>query len=145
MKEVDELVEAGCEIIAVDATDRLRPEGRTFTEFFTEVRAKYPDQLFMADAATYEEGKLAFELGCDLIGTTMRSYTQATKGCPIPDFDLIHQLSCELGATVIAEGGIWEPWQLKKALESGAHAAVVGTAITRPHEITKRFIRAISE
>ena len=145
MKEVDELVEAGCDIIAVDATDRLRPEGVTFTEFFTAVRAKYPDQLFMADAATYEEGKLAFELGCDLIGTTMRSYTKATEGCIIPDFDLISKLANELGATVIAEGGIWEPWQLKKALDSGAHAAVVGTAITRPHEITKRFVNAITE
>ena len=138
-------MEVGCEIIAVDATDRLRPEGVTFTEFFTAVRAKYPNQLFMADAATYEEGKLAFELGCDLIGTTMRSYTKATEGCIIPDFDLISKLANELGATVIAEGGIWEPWQLKKALDSGAHAAVVGTAITRPHEITKRFINAITE
>ena len=89
----------------------------SLTEFFTAVRAKYPDQLFMADAATYEEGKLAFELGCDLIGTTMRSYTKATEGCIIPDFDLISKLANELGATVIAEGGIWEPWQLKKALE----------------------------
>ena len=63
-------------------------------------------------------------------------------------FELLSEgrkLANELGATVIAEGGIWEPWQLKKALDSGAHAAVVGTAITRPHEITKRFINAITE
>lgn len=57
MKEVDALVEIGCEIIAVDATDRLRPNGVTFEAFFTEVRAKYPDQLFMADTSCFEEGK----------------------------------------------------------------------------------------
>ena len=60
-------------------------------------------------------------------------------------FQVASKLANELGATVIAEGGIWEPWQLKKALDSGAHAAVVGTAITRPHEITKRFVNAITE
>lgn len=143
MKEVDALVEIGCEIIAVDATDRLRPNGVTFEEFFTEVRAKYPNQLFMADTSCFEEGKKAEELGMDLIGTTMAGYTPYTKGTPLPDFKLMERYVKELHSPVIAEGGIWVPEQLKQAIDTGVHAAVVGTAITRPMDITKHFIEAI--
>lgn len=143
MKEVDALVEIGCEIIAVDATDRLRPNGVTFEEFFTEVRAKYPNQLFMADTSCFEEGKKAEELGMDLIGTTMAGYTPYTKGTPFPDFELMERYVKELHSPVIAEGGIWVPEQLKQAIDTGVHAAVVGTAITRPMDITKHFIEAI--
>ncbi len=145
MKEVDALVEIGCEIIAVDATNRTRPGGVSFEEFFKEVRAKYPDQLFMADTSCFEEGKLALELGFDLLGTTMSGYTPYTKGTPLPDFTLMKRYKEELGATVIAEGGIWVPEQLVEAFASGAHAAVVGTAITRPMDITKRFVKALED
>ncbi|MDE6470483.1 MAG: N-acetylmannosamine-6-phosphate 2-epimerase [Eubacterium sp.] len=143
MKEVDALVEIGCEIIAVDATDRPRPNGVSFEEFFTEVRAKYPNQLFMADTSCFEEGKKAEELGMDLIGTTMAGYTPYTKGTALPDFRLMERYVTELNAPVIAEGGIWVPEQLKQAIDTGVHAAVVGTAITRPMDITKHFINAI--
>lgn len=143
MKEVDALVAIGCEIIAVDATDRLRPNGVTFEEFFTEVRTKYPDQLFMADTSCFEEGKKAEELGMDLIGTTMAGYTPYTKGTPLPDFKLMERYVKELHSPIIAEGGIWVPEQLKQAIDTGVHAAVVGTAITRPMDITKHFIAAL--
>lgn len=145
MKEVDALVEIGCEIIAVDATNRLRPNGVTFTEFFTEVRAKYPNQLFMADTSCFEEGKLAAELGCDLIGTTMSGYTPYTKGTKLPDYPLMKRYAEELGKPVIAEGGIWCPEELIMAYENGAFSAVVGTAITRPMDITKRFVKALED
>lgn len=144
-KEVDALVEIGCEIIAVDATDRLRPNGVTFEEFFTKIRAKYPNQLFMADTSCFEEGKKAEELGCDLIGTTMAGYTPYTKGTSLPDFSLMERYVNELHSPVIAEGGIWVPEQLKKAIDTGVHAAVVGTAITRPMDITKHFISALEK
>lgn len=143
MKEVDALVDVGCEIIAVDATNRLRPNGKTFEEFFKEVRAKYPNQLFMADTSCFDEGKLAEELGCDLIGTTMAGYTPYTKGTPLPDYTLMSRYVNELNSPVIAEGGIWSPDELKKAIDLGVHSAVVGTAITRPMDITKRFVNAI--
>lgn len=145
MKEVDALAEIGCEIIALDATDRLHPGGVTFEDFFKEVRAKYPNQLFMADTSCFEEGKKAQELGFDLIGTTMAGYTPYTKGTSLPDFTLMERYVNELDTPVIAEGGIWVPEQLKKAMDIGIHAAVVGTAITRPMDITKRFVAAISE
>ncbi len=145
MKEVDALVEAGCEIIAVDATNRLRPHGVTFEEFFKEVRAKYPDQLFMADTSCFEEGKLAEELGMDLIGTTMAGYTPYTKGRTLPDTELIERYAKELNTPVIAEGGIWCPDDLIAVYKAGAFSAVCGTAITRPMDITKRFVKALGE
>ena len=145
MDEVDALVEVGCEIIAVDATNRLRPNGVTFTEFFKEVRAKYPNQLFMADTSCFEEGKLAAELGIDLVGTTMAGYTPYTKGRKLPDVELIERYVNELDVPVIAEGGIWIPQDLKDVYKAGAFSAVCGTAITRPMDITKRFVKALGE
>ncbi len=143
--EIDALVETGCDIIATDATDRPRPEGKSLKEFFTEVRKKYPNQLFMADTSCFEEGKLAEELGFDLIGTTMSGYTPYTKGRKLPDCELIKRYSTELNTPVIAEGGIWCPEDLTNAYKAGAFSAVVGTAITRPMDITKRFVKALED
>lgn len=143
MKEVDALVETGCEIIAIDATNRLRPNGETLEAFFTKVREKYPNQLFMADTSCFDEGKKAEELGFNLIGTTMAGYTPYTKGTPLPDFNLMQRYVSELHTPVIAEGGIWVPEQLKKAIDIGVHSAVVGTAITRPRDITKHFVEVL--
>lgn len=143
MKEVDELVSVNVEIIALDATKRLRPNGRKLDEFVKEIRKKYPDVLLMADTSDYDEMVTADKLGFDFIGTTMRGYTPYTKGVKIPDFDIIKKASKNLNAPIIAEGGIWTPEELKKVLDCGAHAAVVGGAITRPQNITKRFVDAI--
>lgn len=143
MKEIDALVTCGVDIIATDATKRIRPDGKTLDEFFREVKAKYPNQLFMADCSSYEEGIYASELGFDLIGTTLHGYTDYTKGAQLPNLQLVGSLSKDCGKPVIAEGGIWLPDQLKGALDAGAWSAVIGGAITRPMEITKRFIAAI--
>lgn len=145
MKEVDVLVEIGCDIIATDATNRTRPDGKSFEEFFKEVHAKYPEQLFMADTSCFEEGKLAAELGFDLIGTTMAGYTPYTKGRKLPDCELIERYSKELDKPIIAEGGIWSPDDLKAVYKAGAFSAVCGTAITRPMDITKRFVKALED
>lgn len=142
-KEVDLLVEAGCEIIATDATKRLRPNGKTFEEFFTPIRKKYPNQLFMADTSCFDEGKLAEELGFDLIGTTMSGYTPYTKGRKLPDIELMQKYATKLHTPVIAEGGIWCPDDLTAVYDAGAFSAVVGTAITRPRDITRRFVNAL--
>ena len=131
------------DIIATDCTNRIRPDGKTLDEFFTEVRAKYPDQLFMADCSCYEEGLHAAQIGLDLVGTTMNGYTDYTKGANLPDFNLMKHLVETCGKPVIAEGGIWTPEQLKAALDTGVLAAVVGTAITRPRDITRHFVAAI--
>lgn len=144
--EVDALVECGVAIIALDATDsakRPRPDGRSLDEMFGEVRAKYPDQLFMADCSNYEEAVHAAEIGFDFVGTTMNGYTDYTKGVELPNLELMGRLSRECGKPVIAEGGIWLPDQLKAALDAGVWSAVIGGAITRPMQITQRFVAAI--
>ena len=144
MKEIEELMEVRPEIIAVDATGALRPEGKTLEEFFKEVKAKYPNQLFMADCSCYEDCKHAAEIGFDLVGTTLCGYTAKTKGTAIPNYDLLSRITTELNVPVIAEGGVWERGQLQKVFSYPVHAAVIGTAITRPRDITRRFVEAIS-
>lgn len=143
MKEIDALVEEGVAIIALDATSRVRPDGQTISEVFPEIRKKYPDQLFMADCSTYEDGVRAEQLGFDFVGTTLNGYTDDTKDVIPPNFDLIHRLAVDLKTPIIAEGGIFSPEQLRTAMDQGVHACVVGTAITRPMEITQRYVKAL--
>ena len=143
MEEVDALMEVGPEIIALDATDRMRANGMTISEFFPKVREKYPDMLFMADCSTFEDALRAQTLGFDLAGTTLCGYTRETAGTQIPCCDLLRKMTEELTIPVMAEGGIWERGQLKEVCTCGIHAAGVGTAITRPRDITRRFVDAI--
>lgn len=145
MEEVDALVECGADIIATDFTEGIRPKGESLEEFFGKARKKYPDQLFMADCATYEDGIRAVQLGVDLIGTTLSGYTKDTKGIALPNVDLMRKLVKDIDKPIIAEGGIWTPEQLKEVMDAGVWAAVVGTAITRPMEITKRFVHVIQK
>ncbi len=81
------------------------------------------------------------EMGFDYVGSTMRGYTEYTKGISIPDYDMLAKMRRELNAKVIAEGGIWEISQLDKVLECDPYAVVIGSAITRPMDITKRFAK----
>lgn len=143
LKEIDLLYHEGVDIIAIDATNRVRPDGKIISEVFPAIREKYSDQLFMADCSTYEEAKEAYELGFDCLGTTLSGYTDYTQGTSLPDIELIGRLVKDFPIPIIAEGGIWTPEQLKCVFELGAYSAVVGTAITRPMDITKRFIEAI--
>jgi N-acylglucosamine-6-phosphate 2-epimerase len=143
MTEVDALVDCGCEIIAMDATNRLRPNGEKLETFFANVRKKYPSQLFMADCSTYQEGMNAAALGFDLIGTTLSGYTEESKNDNLPNYDMMSALSQDSKKPVIAEGNIWTTEQLKLAIKCGVHAAVVGSAITRPMLITRRFVDAM--
>ena len=145
MDEVDALAGCGCEIIAMDATDRPRPKGETLTAFFANTRKKYPKQLFMADCATYEEGMAAAAIGFDLIGTTLCGYTESSKHDSVPNYEMMSSLVKNCNKPVIAEGNIWTVEQLQLAKKSGIHAVVVGSVITRPMLITKRFVNAMKE
>lgn len=136
--EVKALAEEGVDIIALDATHRERPDGRSLKELMEKVKAHFPHQLLMADCATYEDAVTAKELGFDFIGSTLAGYTEETKGTDLPDLPLIEKMVA-LGVPVIAEGGISTPEELKSVLALRVHCAVVGSAITRPMEITKRF------
>lgn len=143
MKEVDDLVAAGSDVIALDCTDRKRGDGKTVNEFITEVRTKYPDAVLMADISTYGEGVNAWKLGMDIVGTTMSGYTSYSPKVDRPDFELVKRLSETVDIPVIGEGKVHCPEDAVKMLEAGAFAVVVGGAITRPLEIATRFIKAV--
>ena len=92
-----------------------------------------------------EEAKNAEALGFDFAGTTLCGYTEDTKGITPPSFELLQKMVHELNIPVIAEGGIHSPEQLRQAMDQGVHACVVGGAITRPMEITKRYVNALDK
>lgn len=142
--EVKEIVEAGAEIVAIDFTDRNRIDGKTREQFVSEIRNKY-DILIMADISNYAEGIEANRLDVDFIGTTLSGYTSYTKNDNGPNIQLVRKLSKNCQVPIIAEGRYSEPIQAKKALQNGAYAVVIGGAITRPHEITRRFVNYIKE
>ena len=144
MREVDECVQAGADIVSVDCTDCPRGDGRTPAEFLRLIREKYPNIILMADCATFAEAENAYRAGADLVGTTMSGYTpQTADHTDAPDFALVERLVKALPCPVIAEGRIHTPEQAKQMLGLGAHACVVGGAITRPYEIALRFMNAI--
>ena len=121
MKEVDALVEAGADIIAMDCTD----------------------QILMADISNYEEGMDAWKNGVDLVSTTMSGYTDYTPKLDGPDFELAGRLAGDLPIPVIGEGRVHTPEEAVHMLDMGVWAVIVGGAITRPLEIAQRFMRAI--
>jgi len=145
MKEVDELVEAGADIVALDCTIRKRGDGTTINEFIAQIKEKYPDLMLMADVSNYEEGVNAWKCGVDIVGTTMSGYTPYTEAKDGPDYELMSHLAADLDIPVIGEGKIHSPEEAVKALSTGVWAIVVGGAITRPLEIAQRFMNAIAK
>lgn len=136
--EIEELVNEGVDIIAIDGTKRERPDGMSLEELMKECKKRYPNQLFMADISCVEEAKSAQEYGFDIVGTTLVGYTEYTKGNdPLVELEKVVK---EVSIPVIGEGNLDTPQKAKKALELGAYAVVVGGAITRPQQITKKFV-----
>jgi N-acylglucosamine-6-phosphate 2-epimerase len=142
LQDALEVAHAGADIIALDATLRPHPEGTT-AEFIATVKAE-TGKLIMADIATEADALAAVEAGADVLSTTLSGYTADSPKQDVPDLDLVHRLANRhLPIPVIAEGRIHTPEQARAALEAGAFAVVVGGAITRPQQITTRFVQAI--
>lgn len=140
IKDVIELVDAGADVIATDATQRKRPNNEKLQDLIKYIHIN--KRLAMADISTLEEGLNAKDLGADIISTTLAGYTLESANSPAnePDFELLKQLVEQTQLPVVLEGRIWEPEQVNKAFELGAHCVVIGSAITRPQLITKRFV-----
>ncbi|MGC4945630.1 N-acetylmannosamine-6-phosphate 2-epimerase [Streptomyces sp. DT224] len=132
---------AGADIVALDATDRPRPDGLTLTETITALHADGVPVI--ADVSTFDEGIAARAAGADAVATTLSGYTTEDPPPPGPDFALLTALAARLDVPVIAEGRISTPQEAARALSLGAHAVVVGGAITRPTAITERFAAAL--
>ncbi|UXR37961.1 N-acetylmannosamine-6-phosphate 2-epimerase [Staphylococcus simulans] len=145
-KEVDELIESKCEVIALDATKQERPK-ETLEELVAYIREKAPNIEIMADISTIEEAKHADELGFDYVGTTLRGYTDYTQGHILYEnnFAFLREVLDQVNAKVIAEGNVITPEMYKAVSDLGVHCTVVGGAITRPKQITERFINAVKE
>ena len=122
---------AGANVVALDATDRQRPEGQRLADLVHRARHEWNVPL-MADVDSLAAGCRAAELGCSWVGTTLYGYTEATKDDAPPALDLLSQLRQALpeAIPVVCEGGIGSPDQAREALRRGADFVVVGTAIT---------------
>ena len=138
LKEVNALIEAGADIIAFDGTSREH-DNCTLEQIIETIHKS--GKVAMADISTLEEGIHCANLGADIISTTLAGYTlesgETTEG---PDYRLLEKLVQAIDKPVILEGRIWEPKEVKKAFELGAHCVVIGSAITRPQLITRRFL-----
>ncbi|PLR84371.1 N-acetylmannosamine-6-phosphate 2-epimerase [Bacillus sp. V33-4] len=141
MPEIDEVAASGSEMAALDATNRWRPNGVKLSDLIKEVREKYPHLLLMADISTVDEAVTAEEFGFDCVSTTLIGYTNETEGQKVyeNDFEILKNIVKSVKIPVIAEGSILTPEMAKRCLEVGAHSVVVGGAITRPQQITRRF------
>ncbi len=138
IKDAKDLIQAGADIVALDGTSRPRGENnlKQIIKFI-----KINKKIVMADVSTLQEGINARLLGADIISTTLSGYTlESPENTDEPDFDLLKGLVEAVDCPVILEGRIWTPEQVDKAFEIGAHSVVIGSAITRPQLITKRFI-----
>lgn len=140
VQDVIDIINAGADIVAFDGTQRPRPNNEKIKDLIKYIHIN--KKLAMADISTVEEGIKAQDAGADILSTTLAGYTMESINSPSkePDFKLLKELVEKTNTPVILEGRIWEPQQVDRAFEAGAHAVVIGSAITRPQLITKRFV-----
>jgi N-acylglucosamine-6-phosphate 2-epimerase len=128
-EQADAIARSGADIIAIDATLRKRPHGETVPQLIERIHRQL-GKLVMADVDSMESAIASVEAGADLVGTTLYGYTPLTQYLSPPGYSLLADMVERLPVPVICEGGISSPEQAKKALDLGAYAVVVGTAIT---------------
>ncbi|MEZ2388101.1 N-acetylmannosamine-6-phosphate 2-epimerase [bacterium RCC_150] len=134
---------AGAHVVAVDGTRRPRPDGLTLDQTVAGIHAE-SHALVMADCGSLEDAAAAADAGADLIGTTLAGYSGERRKTQGPDVELLEQIAAAgFGIPLLAEGRIHTPAQARQALEAGAFAVVVGTAITHPATITGWFADAL--
>ncbi|MGB4699689.1 MAG: N-acetylmannosamine-6-phosphate 2-epimerase [Parasynechococcus sp.] len=130
-REIQAVWSAGADVIALDATERVRPAGQSLADLIQRARQELRAPL-MADVDSVQNGLTAAALGCDWIGTTLYGYTETTSDRTPPGLELLPDLrrALEPSVRLICEGGIASPEVAQAALNSGADNVVVGTAIT---------------
>ncbi|MFM1798839.1 MAG: putative N-acetylmannosamine-6-phosphate 2-epimerase [Cyanobacteriota bacterium] len=143
-QEITAVWGAGADVVALDATDRVRPDGQRLEELVRQARDALGVPL-MADVDSLEAGQRAAELGCAWVGTTLFGYTEATRDKAPPAFELLTHLREVLppSVPVVCEGGISSPDQAMEALRRGADFVVVGTAITGVDALVARYVTSM--
>lgn len=138
-----EMIEAGCDIIALDGTMRKRPNGEKLADIVQRIKGNYPHILLMADLATVEEGIACAAMGVDILSSTLSGYTEETKGKSElePDYQLIKELKEKTNCFINGEGRIWNLEQLNTVWNSGADMVTIGSSITNPMKTTKYLIK----
>jgi putative N-acetylmannosamine-6-phosphate epimerase len=135
------VIAAGATVVALDATDRPRPDGQSVSTLITRIRDEL-GVVVMADVDTVEAGVAAAAAGADLIASTLSGYTPRTAtGALGPDIDLVAALASRVAQPVIAEGRYASADDVARAIAAGATAVVVGTAVTNPTAITRTLVR----
>lgn len=128
-EQAQAVAEAGADIIAIDATLRARPGADTLESLIARIHSEL-DKPVMADVDTLDAAMAAAQAGADLAGTTLYGYTDSTRHLAPPGFELLTQMVMHLNIPVICEGGVASASMARQAIELGAYAVVVGTAIT---------------
>jgi N-acylglucosamine-6-phosphate 2-epimerase len=141
IEDVLNLEQAGADIVAIDATGRLRENGVSFPAFMEELRRR-TNVAILADVDTVEAAIQAEALGCDAIATTLSGYTEAPAP-KLPNIKLISNITQRVKIPVIAEGGFSHPEHVVQAFNAGAWSVCIGTAITNPYLLTKSFVQVI--
>jgi N-acylglucosamine-6-phosphate 2-epimerase len=141
-----QVIEAGADILALDCTFQINHEGRRAIELLPEVKKAYPNIPIFADVSNIEEAKEAVRLGADIVAPTLYGYTKETAHIEGADYRMFAEFCRQLNedAYVFMEGHIYSPEDAMKCVFLGAHAVVVGSAITRPHLTVKRFVDLLS-
>ena len=137
------VAQAGAHVVALDGTRRPRPDGRSLTETIAELRGRTA-ALLMADCGSLADALAAQDAGADLVGTTLAGYTGERAATDGPDLELVAELVAEVEVPVVVEGRVHTPAQARAAMEQGAYAVCVGTAITHPTTITTWFRDAVA-
>ena len=140
--EVRQLLTTGCEIVALDMTQRTRPHKEDVRELVQAIHREH--RLTLADISTAEEGIKAEELGADAISTTLSGYTPYSRQLEGPDVELVRELVGKVNIPVFAEGRINTPEDIVRVMQAGAYAPIVGSAITRPQLITTKFAAVLN-
>lgn len=141
--EAEAVAASGAAVIALDATGRRRPDGVSLADLIARIRSELGLPV-LADASGIEDGLAAEVAGADVVATTLSGYVDPGAPPEDPDFDLVAALAARVRVPVIAEGRIKTPAQAREALDRGAFAVVVGTAITNPREIARGFAQALA-
>ena len=138
------IIDAGADIVAFDGTNRKRPNDETTKDLIGFIHSK--NKLAMADIATFDEAKNAYLSGCDIVSTTLSGYTAETQNnSDGPDFELVKKIKENLKIFTILEGRIWEKQDIIKAFDCECDSVVIGSAVTRPQLIAKRFKNTVKE